>query len=132
MAENHVERRTTLATDNYKFIAALGDLRHKESVYVHFRSTSDPLVLRLLRNDEQADYIRRRYPHLVPSPQPDQPPPSDHSIATVFEYQFYTDPFFVSHYLTFLIEVQTHPRFFYSLTRYPITTYLDPTSSHHV
>jgi len=113
----------------------LGDLRHKESVYIHFRSTSGPLVLRLLRNDEQADYIRRRYPHLVPSPQPDQPPPSDHSIATVFEYQFYTDPFFVSCYLTFLTELQTHPRsstIALLLTRYPIATYLDPTSSHHV
>jgi hypothetical protein len=96
---------------DYKFTAVLGDLHHKEDVYVFFGSASEPIVLRLLTNLEQANYLRRRRPDLVPKPQPGNPPYNDHNLGTIFEYHYYTSPVFKRQYLLFLISLRQSPAY---------------------
>jgi len=98
-------------TAAYKFTAVLGDLRHKETIYLRFGSASLTVVRRLLTNSEQAAYLKIRHPDLVPTPGPGEQPPSDHTLGTIFEYNYYTDPAFVKVYLDYLAGLVGCPRF---------------------
>jgi len=89
----------------FRFLAVLGDLRHKEFVYTFFGSASDPIVLELLKGSNQAAYLRHRRPDLVPQPAPGQPPYSDSTLSTIFEKWYFSDPAFVREYTQFLISL---------------------------
>lgn len=85
----------------YQFSAILGDLLHKQDVYLLFGDFgSGPEAY--FSNHSQASFLRTHFPELVPPPgSPDQPP-SDHTLGTVFEYHYYTHLGFKLHYLAWL------------------------------
>lgn len=89
----------------YRLTAVLGDLEHKAEVYTSFGSASLDIVLNLITNREQANYIRERYPELIPADLSDA---NDHTIGTIFEYNYKTSITFVYHYKIYLQEVKTN------------------------
>lgn len=84
-----------------QFTAILGDLKHKEDVYVYFQAFG-PEVERYLSNSSQANFVRKVYPDLVPVPSSLDQPPSDHTLGTIFEYHYYSDITFRFRYLKVL------------------------------
>lgn len=86
---------------SYRFAAYLGDLEHKKDVALHF-GVVNPETQVYLSNAHQAEWLRVQFPHLVPPPaQPDQIP-SDHTLGTIFEYQYQCNPSFRVAYLDWL------------------------------
>lgn len=79
----------------------IGDLEHKRDVYLHFGRVDNLVVSRFLTNRAQSDWLRENYPALVPPDNPNGTPPSEHSVATVFEIK-YNDPSFKTIYLRWL------------------------------
>jgi len=90
-----VERRT------YKFAAILGDLKHKEDVYLACLNYGPSTEL-YFTNEHQAQWLRDNYSSLVPPPSQPGHNPSDHTLATVFEYNYYTNLAFKICYLGWL------------------------------
>jgi len=86
--------------NSVKFKAVLGDLKHKEDVYIKFNTVSDPKILALLSNKSQAEWLRKHEPGLVPPGNPNGQPPSDHNVATVFEFCYLSEPAFRHHVLS--------------------------------
>lgn len=101
------EAEPEFTKSEYKFVAVLGDLRHKEAVYLFFGSASDNIVLELLERANRAEYLRRRRPDLVPVPPPGQPGYSDYTLTRIFEYWYYTNPQFIREYTQYLILLST-------------------------
>jgi hypothetical protein len=89
------ERRT------YKFTAILGDLQHKQDVYLTCLNYG-PKTEHYFTNEHQATWLREKYPGLVPEPAQPGQTPSEHSVATVFEYNYYTNLKFKLCYLHWL------------------------------
>ncbi|QKN22685.1 hypothetical protein [Erysiphe necator associated deltaflexivirus 3] len=74
---------------NRELLAIGGDLLHKSDVYCYFQSVSNSSALQLITNRSQADWLRKRYPELVP-PNNGPNPPNDHSVGTAFEANYTT------------------------------------------
>jgi hypothetical protein len=87
-----------MTPDLRQFQAVLGDLDHKRDVYLAV-GTYGPAAERYFTNRHQASYLRRYRPDLVPPPAQPGQPPSDHTLGTVFESTYFTDPLFRSEYL---------------------------------
>lgn len=85
--------------------AAAGDLLHKQDVYCAYHSVSDLEALNKLTNSAQAAWLKSRYPDLVPPKNPNGTPPSDHSVATVFEAEYTLLSDLRRHYLRWLYRV---------------------------
>lgn len=84
-----------------QFDSVIGDLCHKQDVYLHFGRVDQLVVQRFITNKAQADWLREHLPGLVPPPDNSGNKPSDHSVATVFEVK-YNEPSFRSSYLSWL------------------------------
>jgi len=87
----------SLSTDR-NLLAIGGDLLHKSDVYCYFQSVSSSSALLLITNKSQADWLRSRFPELVP-PNNGPNPPNDHSVATAFEANYTTVSFLRRAYL---------------------------------
>lgn len=79
-----------------------GDLQHKLDLHRLFDNCSDPQFLVLLTATSQAHYLRSHRADLVPPPNPNGTPPSDHTVATFFEHYYFVDNSFASRYLTWV------------------------------
>lgn len=82
-----------------QFKAVLGDLRHKEDLYLHFGDFG-PVPEAYFTNKSQAKYLRSFAKHLVPRPDPSGHPPSDHNLGSIFEVHYYSDLNFRLAYLS--------------------------------
>jgi len=80
--------------------AFLGDLRHKRDVVLLLDDI--PSSLPYFTNSHQANYIRDKHPGLLPPPQNGHAP-SNHAIATVFEYTYADHVDFRASYITWLV-----------------------------
>lgn len=80
--------------------AFLGDLRHKRDVVTFLDDI--PSALPYFTNNHQANYLRDKYPELLPPPQNGQAP-SVHAVATVFEYTYENRVEFRAAYITWLV-----------------------------
>jgi hypothetical protein len=85
-----------VADRDRQFRAIRGDLQHKLAVYEYFGDFS-PQIATLFQNDVQARWLRRFYPDLVPVGNP-----SDHTLGTVFEDNWFRDPVFRARYIMWL------------------------------
>lgn len=83
----------------YLLKANLGDTRHRHDLVELFNSiqAAEPYIT----NASQAQYLRTRYPALVPPPQ-NGVPANDHTLGTVFEYQYECYIEFRARYLVFI------------------------------
>jgi hypothetical protein len=88
---------TAVGDDKLNYFAFLGNLRHKRELVLLFKAIvpAQPYFT----NAHQAAYLRAHYPELVPDPQ-NGVPPSDHAVATVFEYNYEFSLEFRLNYLT--------------------------------
>jgi hypothetical protein len=84
-----------------KYTAILGDLQHKLDVYKLFVNFG-PIVEQHLSNRAQGEYLKLKYPELVPGKDPSGNDPSEHTLGTIFEFHYYTDPYFCGLYLNWL------------------------------
>jgi hypothetical protein len=84
-----------------QFTAILGDLKHKNDVYIELQDFG-PHVDLYFSNKSQAAFLRRHYPDLVPPPASPGQPPSDHTLGTIFEFHYYTELEFRLFYLSIL------------------------------
>lgn len=71
--------------EHYNLTAHLGDSRHRHDVVSLFDSVAKSLLY--FTNEHQAEYLRTRYPALIPPPQNGNPP-SNHTLGTIFEYNY--------------------------------------------
>jgi len=94
---NHPLSRSCITKEN-QFIAVLGDLKHKTDVYRHF-ATLGLIVDTYFRNSHQAWYILEHWSKLAPEPSQVNQRPSAHTLGTIFEHAYETDPFFALSYL---------------------------------
>jgi len=90
-----------LYSREYKFIAILGDLKHKSDIYL-LAGNFGPDIEAYFTAVFQAQYLKNHKPELVPPPDAAGHPPSDHTVSTVFEYHYYTDPYFASVHLEYI------------------------------
>jgi hypothetical protein len=74
------------ATASIKFVAILGDLLHKQDLYIGTQ-TYEVSTTCHFANCEQAGYLINFHPQLIPS----GPRLNNHSLGTIFEYQYYTN-----------------------------------------
>jgi hypothetical protein len=95
-----------LFSKNYKFTAAIGDLDHKKFVYQFFGSTSDKVVRDLITNRNQALYLQKFNPGLIPLLDEPGTKLNDHSMGTVFEYRYATDKRFVTEYMMYIMALR--------------------------
>jgi len=86
---------------NVQFTAILGDLKHKNDVYIELQDFG-PRVDGYFSNKSQGLFLKRHFPDLVPPPASPGQPPSDHTLGTIFEFHYYTDLEFRLFYLSIL------------------------------
>lgn len=89
------------ANNSNQFDAVIGDLLHKQDVYLNFGRVDSLVVQRFLTNKAQADWLKDNLPQFVPPNNPSGDPPSDHTVATIFEVK-YNDPSFRVLYVRWL------------------------------
>jgi len=85
-----------LTLHTIQFAAILGDLQHKQDVYISTQSFT-PQVTCLFSNCAQAIFLEKHAPFLIP--------PGDwntHSLGTFFEYYYYSNLTFRFSYLALL------------------------------
>ncbi|UVF62080.1 MAG: hypothetical protein [Alternaria alternata deltaflexivirus 1] len=87
--------------DEYILKANLGDSRHRHELVDFFQNihAAEPF----LTNSHQATYIRTRYPALVPPPQ-NGVPANNHTLGTIFEYNYECYIEFRARYITFIAD----------------------------
>lgn len=85
----------------YILKAHLGDSRHRYDVVDHFQDIAKALPY--FSNESQAEYLRVRYPALVPPPQNGHPP-NNHTLGTIFEYNYEQYIEFRARYLVWIID----------------------------
>jgi len=90
-----------LSDKNTQFTALLGDLQHKQDVYLLFADFG-PHIDRYFSNSSQASFLRSYFPELVPEPSQPGQIPSDHTLGSVFEFNYYTSLPFRFKYLEVL------------------------------
>jgi len=78
-------RFASLSLSTIQFAAILGDLSHKQDIYLQLQSFS-PNVTCLFANCEQASWLLINAPQLIPSGQY-----NNHSLGTFFEYYYYSN-----------------------------------------
>lgn len=78
-----------------QFPAILGDLQHKQDLYLQTQSFEVSTTCHF-SNCNQAGYIVTHHPHLIPSGNPW----SNHSLGTFFEYFYYSNLTFRFSYLS--------------------------------
>lgn len=86
---------------SYQFSSILGDLQHKQDVYLSFLDYGK-VPEAYLTNEHQAYFLTSRFPELVPPPASPGQPPSDHTLGTVFEFHYYSNLSFRLAYLRFV------------------------------
>lgn len=92
-----------LRNRKYQFTAILGDLKHKNDVYILFGDFGS-VPEAYFPNSAQAAYLRKFRPDLIDEDIPGRL--SDHTVATIFEYCYYVDPNFASDYLKHLNDIK--------------------------
>jgi len=85
--------------NEYQFSAILGDLHHREDVYIALQSFNSREALLLISGKSQAYYLQLHHPELVPETPPDGNKPSVHTLSTIFEFHYYKDVWFKTEYL---------------------------------
>lgn len=86
----------------FQLRAVLGDLQHKADVYLATQRFDNDIVIKLLTNKAQADWVREYCRELLPPHNPNGTPPSDHTVASCFEEAYYTKPQIKVRYLDWL------------------------------
>lgn len=95
-------------SESIQFTAILGDLLHKQDVYVT-KQNFGPEIDRFFSNHHQANYLRAFRPDLIPPPASPNQPPNDHTLGTVFEFHYYSD---LNFRFTYIQRLRQSPDFF--------------------
>lgn len=90
--------------EDYLEVAYDGDLRQKSVLHDLIGRRNDKRFLRLITNEDQANWLEHFLPDLVPPRNPNGTKPSPHTVATRFEYWFSVSPHFRRFYLATLNE----------------------------
>lgn len=94
-------KQMTASFDSYQFDSVIGELQNRSDVYIHFGRVDAPLVNKFLTNQARADWLRTNHPALIPQNDPSGNPPSDKTVATIFQVH-YNSPSFRQPYLVWL------------------------------
>lgn len=97
----HREEIDNLSSNARQFNAILGDLRHKEDVYIILQKWGPEVINRFFSAKSQASWLKQYAPQLVPPKNPNGVPPSDHTVSTYFEAA-YNAPDFRARYVAWL------------------------------
>jgi hypothetical protein len=96
-----------LTDPEVQYTAILGDLQHKQDVYLVF-GTFGLRVERFFSRSHQASYLRQHHPSLVPPGHPNGTPPSEHTVSTAFEYYYYSRAYVRTQYLQYVRRLFEH------------------------
>jgi len=91
-----IETRTK---ERSNYAAWLGDTEHRLDCQKRIGELNDQELQRYVTAKAQAEYLRTRFPEAVPPKNPNGTPPNDHTISTVFEILYHTQPQFSAVYL---------------------------------
>jgi hypothetical protein len=81
------------------YAAWLGDTKHRFDCQLAIGCLNDRELQGYVSAKAQSLFLKTHYPEAVPPHNPNGTPPSDHTIATVFEILYFTQEGFDLHYL---------------------------------
>lgn len=87
-------RQQTTDGHEIKVLAALGDAKHRLDVVTRTWSITNDTLDNFVTAKSQAKYVKRFYPELLPPGNP-----NEHSISTVFEFNYESSDSFRSNYM---------------------------------